>query len=135
MPQEPQIIDLDAPENAPRTLAIILLVCGVLGVAFMVINTVFTGDDQYYIQDEWDRGNEPVNNRFDILPNLVRGRPNKSGDETDEDEEAEKPKVVQQLKEDKRGTKRPTGTTTAPSSIFGPKTPPATGGPAPSAPK
>jgi hypothetical protein len=128
MSQEPQIIDLDAPENAPRTLAIILLVCGLLGVAFMVINTVFTGDDKYYIEKEWDEGVEPTNNRFDILPNLVRGRPNKANDENEEDEEAEKPKVKEEKAANK--AKKPGGifSTTAPT-VGAPRTPAPSGSP------
>jgi len=86
MPQEPQIIDLD-PDKAPRTTAFILLACGLLGIVFLVINMVFTGQDPYYIKGEWDEGTEPVNQRFDIMPNLVRGR--QVGDDSEEDQEAQ----------------------------------------------
>jgi hypothetical protein len=82
---EPQIIELD-PEGAPRMTAFILLACGLLGVAFLLVNVVFTGEDQYYIESDWEDGTEPVNQRYDILPNLVRGR--NVGDRSEEDEEA-----------------------------------------------
>ena len=84
-PQEPQIFDLD-PDKAPRRMAIILLTCGLLGVGFVLINSVFTGADPYYIEKEWDEGDEPVNQRYDIIPNLVRGR--QPSDDSEEDQEA-----------------------------------------------
>ena len=86
--QEPQIIDLD-PEKAPRMTAIILLACGVLGVGFLLINMLGTGDDPYYNQAEWEEGNEPVHQRYDIMPNMVRGR--QAVGDSDEDEEAQVP--------------------------------------------
>ena len=86
MADEPQIIELD-PEGAPRMTAIILLVCGLLGVGFLLVNMVFTGEDPYYIQSQWEEGDEPVNQRYDILPNLVRGR--QPTDESEEDAEAQ----------------------------------------------
>jgi hypothetical protein len=85
MSQQPQMFDLD-PEKAPRMTAIILLACGLLGVGFMLINLLGTGDDPYYIESEWDQGREPVNPRYDIMPNMIRGR-QVTGD-SDEDEEA-----------------------------------------------
>jgi hypothetical protein len=106
MSDEPQIIELDDPEGTPRTLAIILLVCGLLGVGFMVVNTVFTGDDQYYIESEWDEGNEPVNNRFDIMPNLVRGR--QAPGDSDEDEDANSPEVLKRERDLLTKKKSPT---------------------------
>jgi hypothetical protein len=84
--QDPQIFDLD-PEKAPRMTAIILLACGVLGVGFLLINMLGTGDDPYYNQAEWEEGNEPVHQRYDILPNMVRGR--QAVGDSDEDEEAQ----------------------------------------------
>lgn len=83
--QDPQIIDLD-PQDAPRMTAIILLICGLMGVGFLLVNVFFTGEDQYYIQSEWEDGTEPVNQRFDIMPNLVRGR---HVEDSEEDEEAQ----------------------------------------------
>jgi hypothetical protein len=112
MTEEPQIIELDDPEGAPRTLAIILLVCGLLGVGFMVVNTVFTGDDQYYIESQWDAGDEPVNNRFDIMPNLVRGR--QVGDESDEDEDAKRTEVLKRERDLQTKKKSPTSGPTNP---------------------
>jgi hypothetical protein len=84
--QEPRIFEID-PEGAPRMTAIILLVCGLLGVGFLLVNVFGTGDDPYYNQAEWEEGNEPVHQRYDILPNMVRGR-QEVGD-SDEDEEAQ----------------------------------------------
>ncbi len=95
MPQEPQIFDLD-PDKAPRTTAFILLACGLLGIAFLLINMVFTGEDRYYIEKEWEDGTEPVNQRFDIMPNLVRGR--QVGDDSEEDEEAQNVPVRKSVK-------------------------------------
>jgi hypothetical protein len=83
--QQPQMFDLD-PEKAPRMTAIILLACGLLGVGFMLINLLGTGDDPYYIESEWNEGREPVNQRYDIMPNMIRGR-QVAGD-SEEDEEA-----------------------------------------------
>jgi hypothetical protein len=83
--QQPQMFDLD-PEQAPRMTAIILLACGLLGVGFMLINLLGTGDDPYYIESEWNEGREPVNQRYDIMPNMIRGR-QVTGD-SEEDEEA-----------------------------------------------
>jgi hypothetical protein len=95
MADDPQIIELD-PEDAPRMTAIILLVCGLLGVGFLLVNVVFTGADQYYIQSEWDEGEEPVNQRYDILPNLVRGR--QPVGESEEDAESEDVPVQKPVK-------------------------------------
>jgi hypothetical protein len=112
MSDEPQIIELDDPEGTPRTLAIILLVCGLLGVGFMIVNTVFTGDDQYYIESQWEDGSEPVNNRFDIMPNLVRGR--HTGEDSDEDEEANSPEVLKRERDLLTKKKSPTSGPTNP---------------------
>jgi hypothetical protein len=86
--QDPQIFDLD-PEKAPRMTAFILLACGLLGVAFLLVNVFGTGDDPYYNQAEWEEGNEPVHQRYDIMPNMVRGR--QAVGDSDEDEEAQVP--------------------------------------------
>ncbi len=102
--QDPQIFELD-PDQAPRMTAIILLICGLLGVGFLLVNVVFTGEDPYYDQQAWDEGNEPVNQRFDIMPNLVRGRQQADAD-SEEDDEAQ---ALAKLK------KKPAGkSTTAP---------------------
>jgi hypothetical protein len=80
---EPQIIELE-PERAPRTTAIILLVCGLMGVAFLMVNVFFTGPDPFQ-SNEWpepDDGN--VQERGNILPNVWRGR-----EEADEEEEVD----------------------------------------------
>jgi len=103
MPQEPQIIDLD-PDKAPRTTAFILLACGLLGIVFLVINMVFTGQDPYYIKGEWDEGTEPVNQRFDITPNLVRGR---HVEDSEEDDEANE--IVNKKAAAKKPTSKPFG--------------------------
>jgi hypothetical protein len=83
--EDPQIIELD-PDQAPRVTAIILLICGLLGAGFLLVNVVFTGDDPYYDQQAWEEGNEPVNQRFDIMPNLVRGRQPADADSEEDDE-------------------------------------------------
>lgn len=82
--QDPRIIDLD-PEHAPRVTAVILLICGVMAVGFYLVNAYFTGADQYYIEQEWEEGTEPVNQRYDITPNLIRG---KHPEDSDEEEDA-----------------------------------------------
>jgi hypothetical protein len=105
--QEPQIFDLD-PEKAPRMTAIILLACGLLGVGFLLVNMLGTGDDPYYNQAQWEEGNEPVHQRYDILPNMVRGR--QAVGDSDEDEEAQE--VV------KKAVPKKTTATTNPLSIY-----------------
>src|SRR5689334_3342250 len=135
MPQEPQIIDLDDPDRAPRTMAFILLACGLLGVGFMLVNVIFTGDDQYYVESEWEAGEEPVNTRFDILPNLVRTR-----QFDDEDEEAEDVPLVKPLNKRNKPTtgpanalqsRQPTGVTPTTPTTPSPGTPaPGAGTPA-----
>jgi hypothetical protein len=82
-PQEPQIIELD-PDHAPRVTAIILLICGVMGVGFLVVNLLFTGGDPYYAHDEEMEWIDPDNQRFDITPNLVRDRRNEDSDEEEQ---------------------------------------------------
>jgi len=78
---EPQIIELE-PESAPRTTAIILLVCGLMGVAFLMVNVFFTGPDPFQ-SNEWpDQDDGNIQERGNILPNVWRGR-----EEADEEEE------------------------------------------------
>jgi hypothetical protein len=84
--QEPHMFELD-PEGAPRMTAIILLACGLLGVGFLLVNVFGTGDDPYYNQAAWEEGTEPLNQRYDIMPNMVRGR--QAVGDSDEDEEAQ----------------------------------------------
>src|SRR3954469_19113388 len=84
--EEPQFFELD-PEGAPRMTAVILLVCGLLGVGFLLVNLLATGNDPYYDQQAWEDGTEEVRQRYDVMPNLVRG-PQRTG-ESDEDEESE----------------------------------------------
>jgi len=60
--EEPQFFELD-PEGAPRMTAVILLVCGLLGVGFLLVNLVFTGADPYYDQKAWEDGTEEVRQR------------------------------------------------------------------------
>lgn len=78
---EPQIIELE-PEKAPRTTAIILLVCGLMGVGFLMVNVVFTGNDPLQT-DNWPEQDDDgsVQERGNILPNVWRAR-----GEDDEDE-------------------------------------------------
>jgi hypothetical protein len=95
MSEEPQIIEMD-PETAPRTTAFILLTCGLLGVGFLIVNVMFTGDDPYYIEREWKDGEEPVNQRYDIMPNLVRGK--RVGEDSEEDAEAQDVPVIKKPK-------------------------------------
>ena len=101
--QDPQIIDLD-PNHAPRMTAIILLLCGLMGVGFLLVNVFFTGQDPYYIESEWDEGTEPVNQRFDIMPNLVRG---KHVEDSEEDDEANE--IVNKKATVKKPTSKPFG--------------------------
>jgi hypothetical protein len=84
--QQPQVFDID-PEKAPRMTAIILLVCGLMGVGFLLVNMLGTGDDPYYNEADWDNGTEPVHQRYDIMPNMVRGK--QETGYSDEDEEAQ----------------------------------------------
>ena len=80
---EPQIIELE-PEKAPRTSAIILMICGLLGVAFLMVNVVFTGEDPFH-SGWWPEEDEPtIQEQGNILPNVWRGR-----GEDDEEEEVD----------------------------------------------
>lgn len=91
MADEPQIIELD-PEGASRMSAVILLVCGLMGVGFLLVNVVFTGEDPYATQSwpEPDDGN--IQEQGNITPNLWRNRGN-----DDEEEEVEE-RVVERKK-------------------------------------
>jgi hypothetical protein len=101
MPQEPQIIELD-PEGAPRLMAFILLACGLLGVGFLLVNVIFTGDDQDYIQSQWEDGTEEVRQRYDVIPSIVRGKPSADEQEEDDPETDEKIAVLKKKQEEKR---------------------------------
>src|SRR5690349_9623168 len=97
--QEPQIIELD-PESAPRTSAVILILGGLLGLGFMLVNVVFTGEEPLQTW-EWPEEDGPVQGRAGIMPNLVRGR---SADEVSPEEaevaaqEEEKRKALDKAK-------------------------------------
>ena len=80
---EPQIIELE-PESAPRTTAIILLVCGLMGVAFLMVNVFFTGPDPFQSNEWLDQDDGNIQERGNILPNVWRGR-----EEADEEEEVD----------------------------------------------
>jgi len=82
---EPQIIELE-PEKAPRTTAMILLICGLMGVGFLMVNVFFTGNDPLQT-DNWPEQYDDdgvVQERGNILPNVWRAR-----GEDDEDEEVD----------------------------------------------
>src|SRR3954464_2225072 len=70
--QDPQYFELD-PEKAPRTTAVILIICGLMGLGFMLVNVVFTGEDPYQTEN-WPEEDGPIQDRADIMPNLVRGK-------------------------------------------------------------
>lgn len=74
MPDDPVIFDLAGdPEKAPRTSAIILVLCGLLGVGFLVVNVAFTGEDPYLdLNRDWDE--EPIQGPGNIVPNVWRGK-------------------------------------------------------------
>jgi hypothetical protein len=84
MPEyEPQIIELE-PEKAPRTTAIILLVCGLMGVGFLMVNVFFTGEDPFQSTSWPDEEDGNIQERGNILPNVWRAR-----GEDDEQEEVD----------------------------------------------
>jgi hypothetical protein len=101
--QDPQIIDLD-PNQAPRMTAIILVLCGLMGIGFLLVNVFFTGEDRYYMQDEDQEWIDPGNQRFDITPNLVRGRHVEDSEEDDEANEIVNRKAIS-----KKPTSKPFG--------------------------
>jgi hypothetical protein len=78
---EPQIIELE-PEKAPRTTAIILLICGLMGVAFLMVNVFFTGEDPFQSTSWPDDDDGNIQERGNILPNVWRAR---GQDDEDED--------------------------------------------------
>jgi hypothetical protein len=80
---EPQIIELE-PEKAPRTTAIILLICGLMGVAFLMVNVFFTGEDPFQSTSWPDEEDGNIQERGNILPNVWRGR-----EQDDEEEEVD----------------------------------------------
>ncbi|HEY7115270.1 MAG TPA: hypothetical protein VH475_01720 [Tepidisphaeraceae bacterium] len=83
-PQEPRIIELD-PDKAPRTTAFILLACGLMGVGFLLINLVFTGEDPYQTRNWGEDDDVSIQGQYNITPNVWRGKG--SDDEEDEVEE------------------------------------------------
>lgn len=83
MADEPQIIELD-PEGATRMSAVILLVCGLMGVGFLLVNVVFTGEDPYATMSWPDEDDGNIQEQGNITPNLWRNRGN-----DDEQEEVE----------------------------------------------
>src|SRR5688572_28674321 len=94
---EPQIIELE-PEKAPRTSASILMLCGLMGVAFLMVNVVFTGEDPYH-NGWWPEQEEEgsIQEQFNVLPNVWRGR-------GEDDEEEEVDEHVQERKSSKPAT-------------------------------
>jgi hypothetical protein len=102
MADEPQIIELD-PEGSSRMSAVILLVCGLMGVGFLLVNVVFTGEDPYATQSwpEPDDGN--IQEQGNITPNLWRNRGN------DDEEEAVEERVVERKKTKPKSTTNPYG--------------------------
>jgi hypothetical protein len=78
---EPQIIELE-PEKAPRMTAIILLVCGLMGVSFLMVNVFFTGEDPFQSTSWPEEDDGSIQEAGNILPNVWRGR-----GEDDEEEE------------------------------------------------
>lgn len=125
MSQEPQIIEYGGdPDQAPRMTAVILLICGMLGVGFLLVNVVFTGEDPYYDQQAWEEGDEPINQRFDITPNLVRGR--QTGDDSEEDDDATalaKIRTKKSAKSTTNPTRSPLGSPTLPTPATSPAFP------------
>jgi hypothetical protein len=90
MSDEPQIIELD-PEGSPRMTAIILLVCGLMGVGFLLVNVVFTGEDPY-ATEYWPEDDAPIQEQGNITPNLWRNRGNDDEQEEVEERVAERKK-------------------------------------------
>jgi hypothetical protein len=111
MTQQAPMLEID-PEKAPRTSAIILILCGLLGVSFFVINIAYTGDDPYqtWFWDEEDQ--HPLQEGYHIMPNLWRGR-SADLDEAPEDEIDPGLKVKKQQAA-KKATTGPAGKTAAP---------------------
>ena len=119
---EPQIIEID-PEQAPRTSAIILVLCGCLAVSFFVINVAFTGDDPYQTYTTPIDGDEshvwqgedkyPMQEGYHILPNVWRGAQQGAEDSAEDDlEDGVMTRMAAAAK--KEGTKRTTTKPTSP---------------------
>ena len=117
--EEPQIIEID-PEQATRTSAMILVLCGVLGVAFFVINVAFTGEDPYQTYTRPIDGDEshvwqgedkfPLQEGYHIMPNVWRGRAEAaedSGEDELEDGVMTRMAAAANREESKRATTRP----------------------------
>jgi hypothetical protein len=82
---EPHIIELE-PEKAPRTTAIILLVCGLMGVGFLMVNVFFTGEDPFQSTSWPDDEDGNIQERGNILPNVWRARGEDDEQETVDDQ-------------------------------------------------
>ena len=142
---EPQIIEID-PEKAPRTSAIILVLCGVLGVAFFVINIAFTGDDPYQSYTRPIDGDEthvwqgedkyPMQEGYHIMPNLWRGRTEGAEDSAEDEMEdgvMTRMAAAANRESGKRATTKPatpgSPTTASTATPYAPAAPPATPNP------
>ena len=137
---EPQIIEID-PEQAPRTSAIILVLCGFLGVAFFVINVAFTGEDPYQTYTRPMDGDEshvwqgedkyPMQEGYHILPNVWRGA-QQGAEDSSEDELEDGVMTRMAVAANKEGNKRATTKPATPGTPT--QTTPSTGSPAPGMP-
>jgi hypothetical protein len=126
-----QIVELD-PESAPRTSAIILILCGVLGVAFFVINVAFTGEDPYQRMTDpaygdgehpiWDGEDKyPMQEEYHIMPNLWRGK-------TVDPDEAPEDEIDPRQKAKALAAKKPTTGPATPGQLTTPASPSGTSG-------
>lgn len=61
------------PDKAPRTTAIILVICGLLAIGFFVVNFAFTGEDPYQTDVWYGDDDRPIQERGSVLPNVWRG--------------------------------------------------------------
>jgi hypothetical protein len=104
MTDEPQIVELD-PEGAPRMTAVILLVCGLFGVGFLLVNVVFTGEDPYQSMSWPDEDDAPIQERGNITVNVWRG----AGSNGEEEEVDERVAERKQAKKPARSTTNPYG--------------------------
>lgn len=119
MSQDPRIVELD-PEAAPRTSAFILIFCALLGVAFLLVNVVFTGEDPYQT-DSWYEDDPSIQEQGNIMPNLVRGK-SRGGVEPEEED-----MVENQLARKPKVKPKTTAPTVTPFNTIKPTTPPAIG--------
>jgi hypothetical protein len=127
---EPQIIEID-PEQAPRTSAIILVLCGFLGVAFFVINVAFTGEDPYQSYTRPIDGDEthvwqgedkyPMQEGYHILPNVWRGA-QQAAEDSSEDELEDGVMTRMAVAANKEGAKKATTKPATPGTVT-PNTP------------